>query len=119
MNAIVGRMRQSILNVELKDENALYAAWMPFVKNGGLFAACNSRPPLGQEVFMMVTLPDSSEKLAVSGTVCWVTPAGAQGNRPAGVGVQFSTTPQGVELKNRIETLLAGRLESDKPTSTM
>ena len=114
-----GTARQSILNIAFGDEGALYHAYMPFIKVGGLFAQTPNRLPLGQPVFMMVTLPGSSEKLAASGKVCWLTPVGAQGNRPAGVGVQFDETPEGVQLKGKIESLLAGRLESEKPTFTM
>jgi len=51
--------------------------------------------------------------------VVWVTPAGAQGNRTAGVGVQFADTPEGEAVKHRIETLLAGTLQSEKSTHTM
>ena len=69
-----GGTRQSILNVSLPDEGALYSAYMPFIKGGGLFAQTPNRLPLGQPVFMMVTLPGSSEKLPVSGRVCWFTP---------------------------------------------
>ena len=119
MTPTPGAARQSILNVNLSDEGALYSAYMPFIRGGGLFAQTPNRLPLGQPVFMMVTLPGSSEKLPVSGRVCWFTPVGAQGNRPAGVGVQFDDTPEGYQLKAKIESLLAGRLESEKPTYTM
>ncbi|RMH90839.1 pilus assembly protein PilZ [Lysobacter pythonis] len=119
MNAIAGAARQSILTVNLGDDKELYGAYMPFIKGGGLFARTPNRLPLGQAVFMLVTLPDSSEKLPVSGKVCWVTPVGAQGNRPAGVGVQFDDTREGGQLRDHIETLLAGKLESEKSTFTM
>lgn len=119
MSTPAGGARQSILTVNLTDENLLYSAYMPFIKGGGLFAQTPNRLPLGQPVFMLVTLPDSSEKLPLSGKVCWVTPVGAQGNRPAGVGVQFDDTREGAAMKDRIESLLAGKLESEKPTFTM
>jgi type IV pilus assembly protein PilZ len=48
-----------------------------------------------------------------------VTPPGAQGNRTAGIGVQFADTAEGENVKGRIETLLAGTLNADKPTHTM
>ena len=118
-NPGLGAARQSILNVTLGDDGALYSAYMPFIKGGGLFAQTPNRLPLGQPVFMMVTLPDSSEKMPVSGKVCWVTPVGAQGNRTAGIGVQFADSAEGETVKNRIETLLAGMLNADKPTHTM
>jgi type IV pilus assembly protein PilZ len=51
--------------------------------------------------------------------VVWVTPIGAQGNRTAGVGVQFADSSEGDAVKGRIEAMLAGTLGADKPTHTM
>lgn len=118
MNIAVGATRQSMLTVHITDENMLYSAYMPFIKGGGLFAPTPNRLPLGQAVFMVVTLPGSSEKLPVSGKVCWVTPTGVQ-SRPAGVGVQFDDTRESALLKHKIESLMAGKQESEKPTFTM
>ena len=39
MNAPAGR--QGILSLTIKDKSALYAAYMPFIKNGGLFIPTN------------------------------------------------------------------------------
>lgn len=111
--------RQGILSLVVKDKPALYAAYMPVVKNGGIFVATAKRYFLGDEVFVLLTLPDSAERLPVAGKVVWVTPAGAQGNRAAGIGVQFAETSEGEAIKNRIETLLAGSLSGEKPTHTM
>jgi type IV pilus assembly protein PilZ len=61
---------------------------------------------------------DSKEKIPVAGHVCWITPAGAQGSRTAGIGIQFSEKDSGV-ARSKIETLLAGLLSSDRPTHTM
>ena len=111
--------RQGILSLAVKDKAALYNAYMPFLKSGGIFVATPKRYFLGDEVFLLLTLPESSERLPVAGKVVWVTPAGAQGNRTAGIGVQFAETAEGENVKGRIETLLAGTLTSDKPTHTM
>lgn len=73
--------RQGILSLAVKDKAALYSAYMPFVKNGGIFVPTPKRYFLGDEVFLLLTLPDSSERLPVVGKVIWVTPVGAQGNR--------------------------------------
>jgi type IV pilus assembly protein PilZ len=61
---------------------------------------------------------DESEKIPVVGKVIWITPRGAQGNRTAGVGLQF-TEKDGGPARNKIETYLAGALESERPTHTM
>ena len=67
---------------------------------------------------MLLTLMDSKEKIPVAGQVVWVTPAGAQGNRAAGVGIQFSEKDAG-NARNKIETILGPLLKSERPTHTM
>ena len=119
MNATAGGARQGILSLAVKDKAALYNAYMPYLKHGGIFVPTPKRYFLGDEVFVLLTLPESSERLPVAGKVVWLTPPGAQGNRTAGIGVQFAETAEGEQVKGRIETLLAGTLASDKPTHTM
>jgi len=84
-----------------------------------LISRTSKRYFLGDEVFLLLTLPDSSERLPVAGKVIWVTPVGAQSARTAGIGVQFADTNEGEAIKGKIETLLAGTLNADKPTHTM
>ena len=110
--------RQGILSLTIKDKGALYAAYMPFIKNGGLFIPTNKQYKLGDEVFMLLTLMEESEKLPVAGKIVWVTPAGAQGNKAAGIGVQFSEQDNG-QTRDKIEGYLAGALGADRPTHTM
>ncbi|ASR44281.1 MULTISPECIES: PilZ domain-containing protein [unclassified Luteimonas] len=119
MSATGAAARQGILSLTIKDKAALYNAYMSYLKQGGVFVPTTKRYFIGDEVFLLLTLPESSERLPTAGKVVWVTPAGAQGNRAAGVGVQFADTPEGEALKGRIETLLAGVLTSEKPTHTM
>jgi type IV pilus assembly protein PilZ len=110
--------RQGILSLTIKDKSALYAAYMPFIKGGGLFIPTKKSYQIGDEVFMLLTLMDETEKLPVAGKIVWITPPGAQGNRAAGIGVQFSDPDDGV-ARNKIEGYLAGALDSDRPTHTM
>ena len=110
--------RQGILSLTIKDKSALYAAYMPFIKNGGLFIPTNKSYKLSDEVFMLLTLMEEKEKLPVAGKIIWITPKGAQGNRAAGIGVQFSDQDGGTARK-KIETYLAGALKSDRQTHTM
>ena len=109
--------RNGILSLTIKDKSVLYAAYMPFVKHGGLFIPTNKNYRLGDEVFMLLNLMDEPEKIPVAGKVIWVSPKGAQGNRAAGIGVQFSD--QDNTARSKIETYLAGALQSDRPTHTM
>lgn len=113
-----GGARPGVLSLTIKDKNALYAAYMPFINGGGIFVPSNKPYKLGDEVFMLLTLMDSKEKIPVAGNVVWVTPTGAQGGRTAGVGIQFSEKDSGA-ARNKIETILGGALKSDKPTHTL
>jgi type IV pilus assembly protein PilZ len=119
MSATGGGARQGILSLAVKDKAQLYAAYMPYLKHGGIFVPTTRRYFIGDEVFVLLTLPESSERLPAAGKVVWVTPTGAQGNRTAGIGVQFADTAEGENVKGRIETLLAGTLNADKATHTM
>lgn len=119
MVAATGGARQGILSLAVKDKASLYNAYMSFLKQGGIFVPTTKRYFLGDEVFLLLTLPESSERLPVAGKVVWVTPPGAQGNRTAGIGVQFADTAEGENVKGKIETLLAGSLSAEKPTHTM
>jgi type IV pilus assembly protein PilZ len=67
---------------------------------------------------MLLTFMDSKERIPVTGQVVWITPQGAQGNRASGIGVQFSDQDNGA-TRNRIEGLLAGMLQGERPTHTM
>ena len=115
---MAGGPRQGILSLTIKDKNALYAAYMQFVKNGGLFIPTTKQYNLGDEVFMLLTLMDEAERLPVAGKIIWITPVGAEGNRAAGIGVQFSDQDGGA-ARNKIEGYLAGALKSDRPTHTL
>ena len=78
----------------------------------------NNTYRLGDEVFILLSLMGEAEKLPVVGKVIWITPKGAQGNRTAGIGLQFSDKDGG-HARTKIETYLAGSLESERPTHTM
>ena len=114
----MGGARQGILSLAIKDKATLYAAYIPYIKQGGIFVPTTRRYFIGDEVFLLLTLPDSSDRMPVAGKVAWVTPSGAQGNRPAGIGVQFADTAEGESVRSKIETTLAGTLGADQPTQT-
>ena len=110
--------KPGLLTLTITDRSALYLAYMPFVRNGGLFIPTSSNYRLGDEVFMLLNLLGEEEKIPVAGKVIWVTPRGAQGKRTAGIGVQFSEQDRG-QTQKRIEAHLAGALAGEKPTHTM
>lgn len=113
----MGMPRGGLLNLTIKDKAVLYSAYMPFVQHGGLFIASKKNYKIGEEIFLLLTLMDEPEPIPVAGKIVWITPIGAQGTRPAGVGIQFNGDDD--SIKNKIETYLAGSLKSDRPTHTL
>ena len=53
----------------IKDRTVLYAAYMPFVRHGGLFVPTNKKYELGEEVFILLALMDEPEKIPINGKV--------------------------------------------------
>jgi type IV pilus assembly protein PilZ len=107
-----------ILSLSIKDKAVLYTAYMSFLKEGGLFIPTKRTFSMGEPVCMLLTLMDEQESFTVNCTVVWITPESAQGNRAQGVGLQFMGE-EGKQIRNKIETYLAGTLKSDKPTHTL
>ena len=66
----------------------------------------------------VLSLMEEAERLPVAGKIIWITPVGAEGNRAAGIGVQFSDQDGG-QARNKIEGYLGGSLSSDRQTHTM
>ena len=112
------KARQGILSLSIRDKSSLYASYMPYIKNGGLFIPTSKAYKLGDEVFMLLTIMENKERVPVAGTVVWITPKGAQGSKTPGIGVQFSNLDKGVTSK-KIETDLSGAVGSDRQTHTM
>ena len=110
--------RPGMLSLSIKDKASLYASYMPYIKNGGLFIPTNKTYSLGDEVFMLLTLMENNDRLPVAGKIIWMTPPGAQGNRATGIGVQFSPQDKG-QTRAKIETHLAGAMKADRITHTM
>ncbi|HBS26787.1 MAG TPA: pilus assembly protein PilZ [Gammaproteobacteria bacterium] len=108
----------SILSLSIKEKTSLYAAYMPFVKNGGLFIPTTRNYSLGEEVFMLLSLMDEPERIPIAGKVIWITPRGASSSRTPGIGVQFNDLDEG-STRNKMETLLGPTLQADRPTHTM
>jgi type IV pilus assembly protein PilZ len=105
-----------VLNLVFRDRNTLYASYMPFLSNGGLFIPTDHSYEIGDKVTMTIQLPDEVEPQSVIGRVVWLNPRATAG-RPAGIGVHFEN--QAIGLIKRIEALLASLLKSDRPTYTM
>lgn len=110
--------RNAVISIAIKDKQALYMSYMPFVENGGLFVPTKKEYNLGDEMFLLVKIIDEIEPIHISGKVIWVSPPGALGNRPLGVGIQF-TGDDARKTVNLIENKLGASVSLTRATHTM
>ncbi|HZW22650.1 PilZ domain-containing protein [Noviherbaspirillum sp.] len=111
--------RPSVLSLPIKEKAALYAAYMPFLQNGGIFVPTNKPYKIGDEIYLILTLMDDPTKYPIAGKIAWITPAGANNNKAQGIGVHFSSDESGQRVKHRIEELLGAALRSTRATHTL
>lgn len=111
--------RPSVLSLAIKEKAALYAAYMPFLRNGGIFVPTNKSYKLGDEIYLILALMDDAAKYPIAGKVAWITPAGANNNKAQGIGVQFPADEAGQRVRLRIEEILGAALRSSRATHTL
>ena len=111
--------RPSVLSLAIKEKAALYAAYMPFLKNGGMFVPTNKPYKIGDEIYLILSRMDDPNKYPIAGTVAWITPAGANNNKAQGLGVHFPADESGQRAKLRIEEILGAALRSARATHTL
>ena len=114
-----GSARPSVIQVVFKDKNALYAAYIPVFTDGGLFVPTQRPYRLGDDVYLLLSLPDDNQRYPVAGKVAWLTPANASGGRTQGLGVRFPADDKSRLIKLKIEELLGTAIASSKPTQTI
>src|SRR5215470_19200595 len=81
--------RPSVIQLVFREKGALYAAYMPIFAEGGLFVPTNREYQLGDDIYLLLTLPGDGQRYPVAGKVGWITPPNAPGGRTQGVGVRF------------------------------
>ena len=111
--------RPSVIQLSIKEKAALYAAYIPLFTDGGIFIPSSRDYRIGDDVYVLLSLPDDPQRYPVAGKVAWVTPAKAQGGRTQGVGIRFPADEKSRHLKIKIEEILGSALASEKPTQTM
>jgi type IV pilus assembly protein PilZ len=111
--------RPSVIQLAIKEKAALYAAFIPLFSEGGIFIPTPREYKLGDDVYVLLSLPDDPQRYPVAGKVAWVTPAKASGNRTQGVGILFPRDEKSRALKLKIEEMLGGHLSADRPTQTI
>lgn len=116
---VTSASRPSIIQLAIKEKAALYAAYIPLFKEGGIFIPTPRDYTSGDDMYVLLTLPDDIQRYPVAGKVAWVTPAKASGGRAQGVGVRFPSDERSRLLKLKIEEILGVNLTSEKPTQTI
>ena len=111
--------RPSVIQLVFREKGALYAAYVPILLDGGLFVPTTREYRLGEDIYLLLSLPDDPQRYPVAGKVAWITPANASGGRTQGVGVRFPNDEKTRLLKLKIEELLGTQLQSAKPTQTI
>lgn len=111
--------RPSVVQLAIKEKAALYAAYIPLFAEGGVFIPTSRDYKLGDDVYVLMTLPDDTQRYPIAGKVAWITPARAAGSRTQGVGIRFPADDKSRLLKLKIEEILGAHLASDRPTQTI
>lgn len=111
--------RPSVIQLVFREKGALYAAYMPVFSEGGLFVPTTREYRLGEDIYLLLSLPDDPQRYPVAGKVGWITPANASGGRTQGVGVRFPTDEKTRALRLKIEEILGTSISSAKPTQTI
>ncbi len=114
-----GGSRLSVIQLVFREKGALYAAYIPLLTDGGLFVPTTRDYRLGEDIYLLLSLPEDPQRYPVAGKVAWITPVNASGGRTQGVGVRFPSDDKTRQLKVKIEEILGTSLASSKPTQTI
>lgn len=111
--------RPSVIQLVFREKSALYAAYIPAFTEGGLFVPTTRDYKLGEDIYLLLALPEDNQRYPVAGKVAWLTPANASGGRTQGVGVRFPGDEKTRLIRMRIEEILGTAVSSSKPTQTL
>lgn len=111
--------KRKVLSVTITNKSILHAAYMPFLKHGGLFIPTAKSFTMGEEIALVITLIETDLKYNVTGKVVWITPQDSQSNKAGGIGIEFSEEKESEHLRKRIEEILGIMLQSKDATHTM
>ena len=111
--------RPSVIQLVFREKGALYAAYMPLLTDGGLFVPTTREYKLGEDIYLLLSLPEDPQRFPVAGKVAWITPPNTSGGRTQGVGVRFPNDDKSRQLKLKIEEILGTSMQSAKPTQTL
>lgn len=111
--------RPSVIQLVFREKGALYAAYIPAFTDGGLFVPTTREYRLGDDIYLLLSLPEDAQRHPVAGKIAWITPANASSGRTQGVGVRFPADEKTRLLRVKIEQILGTNISSSKPTQTL
>lgn len=107
----------NIIKINIATVSDLAKIYIKQFKFGGVFVAGKFDFKLGDEAFLIISLPENSEPCAVGGKICWIAPPSAVGY-PEGIGIQFNSDKAGTDAKSRLEIILGGMLQKQNSSFT-
>jgi type IV pilus assembly protein PilZ len=110
--------KRPVFGIHLKSKETVYKSFMSFIDGGALFIPTEKQLTLGQRLGLHVKLLDDEQVYKVKCKVVWITPQTTHGRWKPGIGAQFVGENADI-LRSKIDGLIAGMLESGKPTSTL
>lgn len=106
-----------LLQANICDRASLQASYMPFIQGGALFIPSKQNVEMGEEVFVLATIPNQTQKIPLTGKVVWIS-FKQSGMKPQGFAIQL-TGEKGSYYRMEAEKFLAGSMLSDLPSFTM
>ncbi len=94
------------LSVILRDAESVQRYFMPQIRGGGVVVETPNLLPMGTDVLLMITLPDSGQRTPVMGKVVWIMPKDNRDGFPPAIGVRFTSDRSGILA--RIQSILGG-----------
>ncbi|RJS95098.1 hypothetical protein [Salinisphaera sp. Q1T1-3] len=91
------------VQIEIEEIASLEAAFMPFIRNGGLFIdqsqLGDAHYEFGAALPLVLHVRATGERIAMTTRVVWLAPT--RGQRRTGIGIQFSET-EGPDIRRRV-----------------
>lgn len=107
----------NILKLEIANRHELLKCYIKQFKFGGIFVKGKYDFKLGDKAFILITLQETNESIAISATIGWIA-TGSTINYPEGVGCHFVNDKAGIAAKNKIEGILSTALNKDYESYT-
>ena len=98
--------RPSVIQLAIREKGALYAAYIPLFTDGGLFVPTTRDYRLGDDIYLLLSLPDDPQRYPVAGKVAWITPAMRRGRPHPGRRRALPDRREARLLKLKIEEIL-------------